>query len=611
LPTSIHDPSIDAAFCQARQKRTVTVGSVQIVKPFPSPGDWRDQWIYFLMVDRFNNPSDPPAHLPFDDKFDGFQGGTLQGVRRKLGYIKNLGAGAIWITPVLQNPQWQESAYHGYGAQNFLKIDPRFGTEQDLVDLVDEAHAHGLYVILDIVINHVGDVFSYLGHGAEAPFQDFPYDIEWRGANGVPKSTWRVAPKDMQDDPELTENAAVFPDELRDNRFFRRRGSALGVVGDFSSLKEVATDFGQMTPSRGFEFTARGLLIRAYQYVIAKFDVDGFRIDTLKHVERDFARIFGNAVREYALSIGKANFFTFGEVADSEEKIAQYTGRFATDPDDLVGVDAALDFPLFSVLPGVAKGFTSPSALAQLFEHRKSVQRGQGGQAVVISSHGEAGQFFCTFLDNHDQRSRFGFLGNNGHGQLGDQVSLGLACLYSLLGIPVLYYGTEARLAGSGDSDQNVREALFGMLNAFDENAPFYKEVRKISSARAAIPGLRYGRQYFRPVSGNGQEFGVSTAAPGILAFSRILNDTETVILANPFTTSTMTGFALVDLALNPAGATYSIQYSNKDTPTTPRPCVTCSQVTVHQLDGSTSNGPIRALPYTLQPLEVQILVRS
>jgi glycosidase len=104
------------------------------------------------MVDRFNNPDALPKQLPFDAKFGGFQGDTLKGIRKQLPYIKSLGAGAIWITPVLQNLQSQDGTYHGYGIQNFIKIDPRFGTEQDLQDLVDEAHARGIYVILDIVI---------------------------------------------------------------------------------------------------------------------------------------------------------------------------------------------------------------------------------------------------------------------------------------------------------------------------------------------------------------------------------------------------------------------------------------------------------------------------
>ena len=103
---------------------------------------------------------------------------------------------------------------------------------------------------------------------------DFPYPIFWRRANGTAEPQWQVAPQDMQGDTELTEVATVFPDELRDDRLFRRQGAPdhPDVLGDFDTLKEIATDFGQTTPQTGFEFTARNLLIRAYQYLIAKFD---------------------------------------------------------------------------------------------------------------------------------------------------------------------------------------------------------------------------------------------------------------------------------------------------------------------------------------------------
>ena len=187
------------------------------------------------------------------------------------------------------------------------------------------------------------------------------------------------------------------------------------------------------------------------------------------------------------------------------------------------------------------------------------------------------------------------------------------ACLYSLLGIPVLYYGTEQGLHGAGDSDQNVREALFGKPGAFDTNNPFFIEIQKIAAVRAEEPALRYGRQYFRPISGNGADFGISNGAPGIVSFSRILNDTEIVVLANTFTGSSFSGFALVDFALNPDGFQFARLYSNKaGTATNPGPCQTRAQgtVTVHNLDGTTSNGPVRAVPFTLQPMEVQILGR-
>src|SRR5205807_10243727 len=90
--------------------------------PFPSPQDWRDFPIYFLMVDRFNNPSRPPRHAPFDDPgFFDFQGGKLSGIREQLPYLKRLGAGALWLSPVLKNVPWEGGTYHGYGIHDFLR----------------------------------------------------------------------------------------------------------------------------------------------------------------------------------------------------------------------------------------------------------------------------------------------------------------------------------------------------------------------------------------------------------------------------------------------------------------------------------------------------------
>src|SRR5438309_9902081 len=111
----------------------------------PSPEDWRDQWIYFLMVDRFNNRLRPP-HARFDDPgFTGFQGGTFRGVKDQLPYLKELGAGAIWLSPVLRNLGFETATYHGYGIHDFLRAEPRFAedpnrADEELRELVDEAH---------------------------------------------------------------------------------------------------------------------------------------------------------------------------------------------------------------------------------------------------------------------------------------------------------------------------------------------------------------------------------------------------------------------------------------------------------------------------------------
>ncbi len=556
---------------------------VQISTPFPSPADWRDQLIYFLLIDRFNNPITPPKSQ-WNQPYNQFQGGTFNGIREQLEYLQKLGVGAIWLSPVLKNCQYNPYTYHGYGIQDFLKIDPRFAStpgqeEQELRALIDEAHARGIYIIFDIVLNHVGDVFEYDNNGCVAPWQNHPYPIHWRDEHGQPK--W----SDLPDDSNLHPDAGVWPIALQHNEFFRRQGKGGEAGGDFESLKELVTGFKQDD-----YYPVQEILILAYQYIIAKFDIDGFRIDTLKYIEPEFARIFGNAMREFALSIGKKNFFTFGEIWDSEAKIASFIGKYALEQGDLIGVDAALDFPLFYKLTGVAKGFLKPAELVEMFEERKQVQKG------MISSHSEASKYFVTFLDNHDIYNRFCcYQPNNSH-QYDNQVILALGCLFSLQGIPCVYYGTEQGLDGAGDKPEAVREALWGKENAFDRQHPFYQAIQKLIKVRNQEPALRYGRQYFRGISGDGINFGISYFPQGVLAFSRILNDREVVVIANTNTQNQWQGYVLVDFTLNSVNSTYHVLFSNQ--------FETGNQTSVIQ------KGSIRMLPVKLQPMEIKILAK-
>lgn len=587
---------IDKAKTKQVKKVKVEGKSVEITKPFSSPEDWRDHPIYFLMIDRFNNPDRPPAHLPFDDNFGNFQGGKIKGVRNKLDYLKSLGVGAIWMTPVFKNCP-ESGSYHGYGIQDFATIDPRFGSDQELQDLIDEAHARGIHVIFDVIINHAGNIFGYNINNqcsVDAPWQDSKYDICTGNGNGEP---------------------VVFPEDFSHKEFFRRQGKMRPgeeheLMGDFFTLKEFETEKSEYSTVHGYYRPVQDILIKMHQYIIAKFDIDGFRIDTLKHVGRNFSRVFGTAIREFALSIGKRNFFTFGEVWSDEKKIARYTGRFASDPDDLIGVEAALDFPLFNNLPNVVKGFKSPSDLANMFEYRKNLHRGDEHQ-VVINSHGEASKYFVTFLDNHDQHARFRYAPSTEPFQYDDQLFMGIVSLFALQGIPCLYYGTEQGLCGRGSGDQSVREALWGKPNAFDTNSHFFKVVQDISLVRNQNPALRYGRQYFRQVSENSRDFAISSTAPGILAFSRILNDTEMIIIANPSTNNNYTGYVIVDFSLNPQHKIMNILYSNKGKSNTSSGSVIekpQGNVQIQEINGGTTYGPARILPFSLTPMEIQIL---
>jgi len=590
MPNSIFDPDVLQCLDDARSTRMVEVDvdghRVSVPTPFPSPRDWRDCWIYFIMLDRFNNPVTPPVG-PWNQAYGYRHGGTFNGVRAQLDYLQALGVTAIWLSPVQQNaqPDW-EFNYHGYGIQHFLRIDARFASdgvsataEEELSALVREAHARGIYIILDIVLSHTARVFDYLLDGQprrllrdetvmQTPLGQEP-PIRWLDHTGLPHTGWENT---LPPAETLEPGDAVWPSDLQRAEFFRRRGEKLSNVfangairGDFSDMRQLVVEYVANTPEHASLRTNYGLrpvleiLIQCYTYLIAKFDFDGFRIDTAKHVDAAAIETFGNAIREFALSIGKKNFFTFGEVADNEYIIAQFVGRNHTG-DEGFGIDAALDFPLYHILPAIARGACDVRELHKVFFERKKVQQG------LISSHGEAGRYYVAFLDNHDQYQRF-----NNSDTDERQVTMGVALLFTLQGIPCLYYGTEQGLTGAVDAGGNpdytsaeaVREALWGKPKAFDRQHPLFLEIRQLAALRSGEPALRYGRLYFRRISQNGKDFGFSYGAGGVVAFSRILANREVLVVANTNREHTFAGHVLVDTDLNRQPHPYLLAHSN------------------------------------------------
>jgi glycosidase len=645
MPTSILDPAVKAAFTAIQTAfsknatKTITVDGQPktIPYPFPSPPDWRDVWIYLLMIDRFNNPAAAPASTTanppsaWNQRYGYRQGGTFKGIEAELDYLASLGVGALWITPVLKNSMAPnlEYNYHGYGIQDFLSIDGRFASdgteataETELAQLVDAAHARGLYVIFDIVINHSAQVFDYDLNGditadftnaaiMNAPLGSEP-PIEWIDHTGTPQASWTdTLPAGIQSDD------AVWPADLQRADFFRRRGNRLSdnspapgqfIKGDFDTLRQLVMEYAATATSQQplrtqyGEYPVLSILILAYWYLIARFDIDAFRIDTIKYVDPDKVEQFGNAMREFALSIGKRNFFTFGEIYDDEQTIEDFIGRNTTDG---FGIDAALDYPLFYVLPNFAKGVEPVEAVRQIFLNRKTAE------ADKLSSHGEAGKYFVSFLDNHDQDQRF-----NQPGNLQAQVLLGLAILFTLQGIPCVYYGTEQGLQGTVDAQgqpdltapESVREALWGKTPmAFDQTAAFYQHLQTIGELRNNDTTLQYGRLYFRELSGNGSDFGLSTGAGAVLAFSRILAAREVLIVANSSTTETFQGFVLADTDTNRALPAMTVAYSNLGTTGSGR-MQYFSSVNFYVNNQFTGASEAVALYVVLAPMEVQIL---
>lgn len=505
---------------------------------FPSPADWRDQVLYEVMIDRFDDGRDRPPYDPQNaptgrDPDEGirFQGGNLRGITRRLDYIRALGATAIWITCPLKNRP-EPNSYHGYGVQDFLRIDPRFGTTEDLRELVRQAHGRGMYVIMDIVMDHVGDVWAYAGGRDEVYRRGRRYRFGyWRGADGG-----RLRGEPGPDD-------ALWPVELQRPDAFNRMGrmchpddarDAEITDGDFMSFKALALENPPVLDA----------VLRVFKYWIDATDIDGYRIDAFRHIRPESSSAFVHGIREYAASIGKTNFIQIGEAAAGNEVILRYVGSNTPLPKErgrsrFPMLDACLDFVLYDPLDQVLRRRRSARALRDRFDFLERYYR----------DYSLVGRSYVTFLENHDQVPKHWrrFLHGEDDPRLG---VVGAAFLLTSLGIPCLYYGSEQGFDGGappdmprlGGGDRYVRECMFGgKWGAFDTTGvhffnpehPIYRGIAAIARVREREPALRYGRQYFRQVSADGRRFAHPSRGRYTLAYSRVLADEEVLVALN------------------------------------------------------------------------------
>jgi alpha-amylase len=479
--------------------------------------EWREEFIYFLMVDRFHDdtaraPNLNAARSQGVSTPDGFYGGKIQGITQNLDYIAGLGCTAIWLSPVFEN---NGDAYHGYNISNYLDIDPRFGTKQDLIDLVQAAHARTppMRIILDVVINHSGDNWSYPGGHRYFYWQD----------NQFPLGFWR------RDDRPI-------PTELRNDALYHRRGEMRDYDsypenqhGDLMSLKDYAND----DDAQGNEVV--NALIKAHCYWIREADVDGFRVDAVKHMGELCCSRFCSMIREYAYSLGKRRFFLFGELANSQDEIydrylGPNTSRQHGNDTVFFGIDSLLDFRLAAgvyarvpQLREVIRGAAEPEALFGRLEAQRN-------RAV---NRGELGRHLVTFVDNHDgfwQDGRFGHKAND------KQIIAAIGYLLCSLGTACIYYGTEQGFDGHG-GDNELREAMFDKTqpgkNLLNTTCTIYQEIAKIAAVTRAKEELRFGRMYYRPISGDGVHFGLPFGSTYTLAFSRLLYGREILVAYN------------------------------------------------------------------------------
>jgi glycosidase len=514
----------------------------------PSPAAWEDQVLYFLMLDRFSdgrerdyldNQGQPvttgqtPLFQPADHSNAiqteaeaahwrsagaGWVGGTLKGLASKIGYLQRLGVTALWISPIFKQVPYQDT-YHGYGIQNFLEVDPHFGTRRDLKNLVRTAHRHGIYVILDIILNHSGNVFSYAPdrYWTQDPASGQWYlDPRWDGAaypvagfhdpGGQPALPF--ARLDPEQHPSAWPHGGIWPAEFQDPQTFTAKGRITNwdhdpefMEGDFFDLKDIRLGGGSVdsySPA-----AALWALCQVYKFWIAYADVDGFRVDTVKHMDPGATRLFTSVIHEFAQRIGKENFYLIGEITGGRER--------AFNTLETTGLDAALgidDIP--DRLEYLAKGFRNPQAYFDLFRNSMLVQK---------ESHIWFRNKVVTLFDDHDQVRKGGNKARFCAGDPANQQRLlnVLALNTTTLGIPCIYYGSEQGFDGAGDNDRYIREAMFGgefgafrsrQRHFFDESQPVYQELAKLLELRKRKIALRRGRQYLRAISGDGQHFG-------------------------------------------------------------------------------------------------------
>lgn len=502
-----------------------------------------DEIVYFLLPDRFENadPGNDRGGLSGDRLKTGydptskafFHGGDLKGVIARLDYIKQLGATAIWLTPVLKNKPvqgaaGQESAgYHGYWITDFTHIDPHLGSDADYKALVDAAHARGMKVYFDIVINHTADVIQYreCSGCAYRSLAEYPYQRQG-GVAGAP-----INPGFAGDAVQTPENFAKLtdmrfaytpylakgdehakaPEWLNDIRNYHNRGNSTfegesSTYGDFVGLDDVATEKPEVV--QGF--------IEAYGAWIDHYGIDGFRIDTSKHVNHEFWQAFVPAMQARAKARGIPNFHIFAEVMTGDVDTATLARYNATDR------YLPLDFAFTWTVVGVLSAERGTDSLTRLFADDVLYQ---GGAA--------AARALPIFLGNHDN-GRFATLLRQRRRDMSDaelfgRVRLGHALLLTLRGVPVLYYGDEQGFNGDGH-DQDAREDMFASQVAsfndnrligpavpagrdhFDPSHPLYTEIAALARLRQAHPALRRGETIVR----------ADSKTPGLFAVSRV-----------------------------------------------------------------------------------------
>ena len=479
----------------------------------------QDEVFYFVMPDRFHNAKpendngDPNRPISFGglDKTSkwAFHGGDIAGIEAKLDYIENLGVTAIWMTPILRNRAIQDDGFghHGYWVVDFTEIDPHFGSNEDLKSLIDAAHKRNIKIFFDIITNHTADVIKYTEcHDQQGKFLE-------TGQKGCEF----ISSEDLAQGKKYTpfildsEKDVKVPAWLNDPKYYNNQGDSFwqgesAVKGDFVGLDDLNTSMPEVISG----------LTEVFKDLISEFRPDGFRIDTVKHVDIEFWQSFGPAIKSHAQSIGLPEFFIFGEVFDGNP-----TGlsKFTTEG----MLPSVLDFGFAFNTRDVVFNNKSVNQLNQLFDNDDYYRDADSTPNDLVN-----------FIGNHDI-GRVGHFIEQGLPSISEQEKvqrseLAHAFMYMVRGVPVVYYGDEQGFTGDGgdvDARENMDPSQVEVYNDnnligvndttassnFNPQHPLYENLAGLAKFRSEHDSLRRGEHINRVVDEEKR----------IYAFSRIL----------------------------------------------------------------------------------------
>ncbi|MCU0448344.1 MAG: glycoside hydrolase family 13 protein [Bernardetiaceae bacterium] len=410
--------------------------------------------VYLLMPDRFANGNPANDQLPgLVDKADrqapfGRHGGDLDGVLQHLDHIVDLGMTALWLNPVLETNLPAPHSYHGYAITDFYRVDARLGGNEKYLQLVDECHRRGLKVIKDLVHNHCASTHWWM---ADLPTRDWVHQFP-----SFTRSNYRLA-------------AVSDPHSARGDSLLMTNGWFDNVMPDLNQRNHLLAQY----------------LIQNTLWWIEYAGIDGIRMDTYPYPDKEFmARWVAEVLAEYP------RFNIVGEVWIHSPAMTAYWLRGTPNRDGYRStLPSATDFPLWEA---ANRAFTEPTGWAEGLSRLYHVL----AEDFLYQKPEEN----LIFLDNHDVTRYFTAVKEDAA-----KVKMGLALLFTMRGVPQVYYGTEILMAGDGGFHPSVRRDFPGgwpgdPTNAFTPagRTPAQNEVydylKKLAQWRKAQPVIHHGK---------------------------------------------------------------------------------------------------------------------